>query len=295
MAVVVSAVELTKRFGDVTAVSHLSIRGRARQRHGLPRPERRRQDDDAAHAARPRRATHGHALVFGRRYAQLSRRRPRVGAMSRPPTSPGPHGERPPEDRCRATAGLARRPGRGGAGAGRAGRRGGSPDQGFLARDAAAPGLAAALLGDPRYSSSTSPPTGSTRRASDGCGTSCAPSPTEGRTVFVSSHHLSEIAQTVDGSSSSPGPAGRRRAAERAHADEPLAQGRLPRAHRGAEGMSDKLRSELLELRTTRALALLLLAAGGREACSASRSRRSRAISAGSRRRRRSANCSARA
>ena len=59
-------------------------------------------------------------------------------------------------------------------------------------------GLAAALLGDPRCSSSTSRPTASTRRASAGCATSCARSRSEGRTVLVSSHLLAEVAQTAD-------------------------------------------------------------------------------------------------
>lgn len=41
-------------------------------------------------------------------------------------------------------------------------------------------GLAAALLGHPRCSSSTSPPTAWTRRASSGCAASCATSPMNG-------------------------------------------------------------------------------------------------------------------
>ena len=45
---------------------------------------------------------------------------------------------------------------------------------------------------------STSPPTGSTRRASAGCATSCARQAAAGRTVLVSSHVLAEMAQTVD-------------------------------------------------------------------------------------------------
>ena len=50
----------------------------------------------------------------------------------------------------------------------------------------------------PSCSSSTSPRTGSTPRASAGCATSCATSRPAGRTVFVSSHVLAEVAQTVD-------------------------------------------------------------------------------------------------
>jgi ABC-2 type transport system ATP-binding protein len=58
-------------------------------------------------------------------------------------------------------------------------------------------GLAAALLGNLRCSSSTSRPTGSTPKGSTGCAASCAMRP-RGRTVLVSSHLLAEVAQTVD-------------------------------------------------------------------------------------------------
>ena len=57
------------------------VRGRGGQRHGLPRPERRREDDDAAHAARPRGADDGQALVLGRRFADLERPASRVGGV----------------------------------------------------------------------------------------------------------------------------------------------------------------------------------------------------------------------
>ena len=47
-------------------------------------------------------------------------------------------------------------------------------------------------------SSSTSRPTASTPRASAGCAASCATSASQGRTVLISSHMLSEVEQTVD-------------------------------------------------------------------------------------------------
>ena len=69
-----------------------------------------------------------------------------------------------------------------------------------------------------RCSCSTSPPTGSTRRASAGCATSCARSPREGRAVLVSSHVLAEVAQTADEVVViAHGPLGRAGAARRAH------------------------------------------------------------------------------
>ena len=54
MAPVVVAESLTKRFGKLIAVDDLSFALEAGHDHRLPRPERRRQDDDAADAARPR-------------------------------------------------------------------------------------------------------------------------------------------------------------------------------------------------------------------------------------------------
>ena len=56
MPPVLSAIELTKRFGDDHGRERPVVRRRGRQRHRLPRPERRRQDDDAADAARAGRA-----------------------------------------------------------------------------------------------------------------------------------------------------------------------------------------------------------------------------------------------
>ena len=50
---------MSKWFGDVVAVSDVSLRARAR-RHRAARPERRRQVDPAAHAVRPDRAVAGH-------------------------------------------------------------------------------------------------------------------------------------------------------------------------------------------------------------------------------------------
>ena len=67
-----------------------------------------------------------------------------------------------------------------------------------LGHAAAARARGGAARATRRCSSSTSRPTGSTRRASAGCATSCARSPREGRTVLVSSHVLAEVAQTVD-------------------------------------------------------------------------------------------------
>ena len=60
-------------------------------------------------------------------------------------------------------------------------------------------GIAAALLGDPRDGAcSTSRSTASTPRASSGSATCCKDLAAEGRTVFVSSHLMSEMALTAE-------------------------------------------------------------------------------------------------
>ena len=55
----VEARGLVKRYGEIVAVDHVDLHGRARRRLRLPRPERRRQDDLAADAARPDPADRG--------------------------------------------------------------------------------------------------------------------------------------------------------------------------------------------------------------------------------------------
>ena len=63
---------LSKRFGDVAAVDDLSFTVARGSRDRLPRPERRRQDDDPADAARPGRADRRH-----RHHRRAALRRPR--------------------------------------------------------------------------------------------------------------------------------------------------------------------------------------------------------------------------
>ena len=94
------------------------LRARARKRHRLPRPERGRQDDDAADAARPRRADRAAARSCSAAATPSSSGRRRASApCSRRPTST-PGGAGATTCACwRAPAGVA--PGRVGGGAAR--------------------------------------------------------------------------------------------------------------------------------------------------------------------------------
>ena len=61
---VIETDSLTKRYGEIVAVDHLDLRVRRGEVYG-PRTQRRRQDDDAADAARADRAGDGVASVLG--------------------------------------------------------------------------------------------------------------------------------------------------------------------------------------------------------------------------------------
>ena len=113
---VVEVRALTKRFGAVHAVDDLSLHRAARPGHRLPRPERRGQDHDAAHACSAwSRPTAGTATIGGRRYADLPEPQRTVGALLE---ASGFHAGRTARDHLRVLrrpAGVARRAGRRGA------------------------------------------------------------------------------------------------------------------------------------------------------------------------------------
>ena len=78
---VLSAVELTKRFGDVTAVSDLSFELEAGSVTGFLGPNGAGKTTTLRMLLGLAKPTRGHALVFGRRFAELERPATRVGAV----------------------------------------------------------------------------------------------------------------------------------------------------------------------------------------------------------------------
>ena len=199
MAPVVSARSLTKRFGKLVAVDDLSFELEPGTVTGFLGPNGAGKTTTLRMLLGLARPTSGGATVFGAPYAELERPgvpRRRRARGDRLPS--GPHRPRPPADARarRGPAGRAASTRRCGSSSSRA-RRGAASR---ATRSACASGSAS----PPRCSatrscsSSTSRRTGSTRRASAGCATSCARSPRGGKTVFVSSHVLAEVAQTVD-------------------------------------------------------------------------------------------------
>ena len=114
---------LSKTFGPVRAVDDLSFEVEPGRVTGFLGPERRRQDDDAAHAARPGRARRGGtATIGGRPLRATCRPRARSAPRSRRPASTPAAAAR---DHLRVLApppGSPDAPGRRGARAGRADR-----------------------------------------------------------------------------------------------------------------------------------------------------------------------------
>jgi energy-coupling factor transporter ATP-binding protein EcfA2 len=86
MAAVLSAVELTKRFGDVTAVDALSFEVEAGTVTGFLGPNGAGKTTTLRMLLGLAEPTHGRALVFGRRFAELELRRHASAPCSRPPT-----------------------------------------------------------------------------------------------------------------------------------------------------------------------------------------------------------------
>ena len=192
-----SAEALTKRFARVRAVDDSTSRS-ARAGHGVPRAQRRRQDDHAADAARSRPADRGTATIDGQPLRRIADPLPAVGAVLEATNF---HPGRTGRDHLRVLAAAAGVPDRASTrcsswSASRPRPTGGpAATRWGCASGSASPPPCSAT---PRCSSSTSPPTASTPRASGGCAGSCAHLAAEGRTLLVSSHMLSEVEQTVD-------------------------------------------------------------------------------------------------
>ncbi len=199
----VAAIEvrsLTKRFGTRRRGRRRLLRRRAGQGDRLPRPQRRGQDDDPAHGARPRAAD------------QRQRRRSRAAAtrgLADPAGTVGAalehsgfHPGRRGRDHLRViarAAGIAESRADEVLAAGGARRRGQAPRRRLLARHAPAPGARhRAARRSARSSCSTSRPTASIPQGIRWLRDFLRWYAAEGRTVLVSSHVLAEVAQTAD-------------------------------------------------------------------------------------------------
>jgi ABC-2 type transport system ATP-binding protein len=198
MASVLTAIELTKRYGDVTAVDGLSFELAAGTVTGFLGPNGAGKTTTLRMLLGLARPTHGRALVFGRPYAELARPATRVGAvLEAADLHPGRSGR----DHLRVLAEVVRVP------RSRVDDVLAQVDLAKAARRNAASyslgmrqrlGLAAALLGDPELLILDEPANGldpaGVRWLRDFLRAFAA----ERRTALVSSHHLAEIAQTVD-------------------------------------------------------------------------------------------------
>jgi len=194
----VSAVELTKRFGDVTAVSELSFDVEAGTITGFLGPNGAGKTTTLRLLLGLAAPTHGRALVFGQPYAELEWPARRVGAvLEAADLHPGRTGRdhlrvlaravRVPPSRVDEVLALVDL-------AAAADRRAAAYSLGMRQRLA----LATALLGDPELLILDEPANGLDPEGVRWLRDFLRAFATQGRTVFVSSHHLAEVAQTVE-------------------------------------------------------------------------------------------------
>jgi ABC-2 type transport system ATP-binding protein len=198
MAPVLAVIGVTKRFGDVVAVRDLSFSLEAGTVTGFLGPNGAGKTTTLRVVLGLAAPSAGRALVFGRPYAELAHPATRVGAvLEAADVHPGRSGR----DHLRVLAAAAGLPrsrvdevlalvelGRA------ADRTAGGYSLGMRQRL----GLGAALLGDPELLILDEPANGldpvGIRWLRDAVRAFAA----QGRTVLLSSHHLSEVAQTVD-------------------------------------------------------------------------------------------------
>jgi ABC-2 type transport system ATP-binding protein len=194
----IETVGLTKRYGDVIAVDDLSFSVREGAVTGFLGPNGAGKTTTLRMILALARPTSGHATVLGRSYAQLEDPARTVGANLE---IAGAHPGRKGRDHLRALAAMARIPRtrvdevlRVVELEGAAGRRAGKYSMGMRQRL----GLAATLLGDPRVLVLDEPANGLDPQGIRWLRDFLRGLAAEGRTVLVSSHVLSEVAQTVD-------------------------------------------------------------------------------------------------
>jgi ABC-2 type transport system ATP-binding protein len=198
MGAVLSADHLTKRFGDVSAVTDLSFEVEPGTITGFLGPNGAGKTTTLRLALGLTAPTSGRALVFGRPFAELASPARRVGAVL---DAASLHPGRTGRDHLRVLAPLA------GAGPGRiddvlalvdlraaADRRVDGYSLGMRQRLS----LAAALLGDPELLILDEPANGLDPEGIRWLREFMRALADDGRTVFVSSHHLAEIEGTVD-------------------------------------------------------------------------------------------------
>jgi ABC-2 type transport system ATP-binding protein len=189
---------LTKRFGDITAVSDLSFELDAGSVTGFLGPNGAGKTTTMRMLLGLAEPTHGRALVFGRPYAELERPGSRVGAvLEAADLHPGRTGRdhlrvlapvaHAPQSRVEEVLALVDMKGA-------AGRRAKGYSLGMRQRLS----LAAALLGDPELLILDEPANGLDPEGVRWLRDFLRAFAAEGRTVFISSHLLAEVAQTVD-------------------------------------------------------------------------------------------------
>jgi ABC-2 type transport system ATP-binding protein len=198
VAPVLSARELTKRFGELTAVSDLSFDLEAGSVTGFLGPNGAGKTTTMRMFLGFSEPTHGRALVFGHRYAELERPGARVGAVLE---AADLHPGRTGRDHLRVLAPVAHVPTSRVEEVlalvdlkGAADRRAKGYSLGMRQRLS----LAAALLGDPELLLLDEPANGLDPEGVRWLRDFLRAFAAEGRTVFVSSHLLAEVAQTVD-------------------------------------------------------------------------------------------------
>ena len=198
MPPVLSAVELTKRFGDITAVRDLSFELPAGSVTGFLGPNGAGKTTTMRMLLGLAEPTRGRALVFGRPVAELERPSTRVGALLE---AADLHPGRTGRDHLRVLACAARLPmsrvdevlalvDLKGA----ADRRAKGYSLGMRQRR----GFAAALLGDPELLILDEPANGLDPGGVHWLRDFLREFAAAGRTVFISSHLLAEVVQTVD-------------------------------------------------------------------------------------------------
>jgi ABC-2 type transport system ATP-binding protein len=198
MAPVLSAVALTKRFGELEAVHELSFELDAGTVTGFLGPNGAGKTTTLRMLLGLAEPTGGHGLVFGRRYAELDRPATRVGAVLE---AADLHPGRTGRDHLRVLAAAAGAPPSRVAAvlalvdlSGAADRRAEGYSLGMRQRLA----LAAALLGEPELLILDEPANGLDPEGVRWLRDFLRGFATEGGTVLVSSHHLAEVAQTVE-------------------------------------------------------------------------------------------------